>query len=441
VGLTDEHIIPYALGGNVQLLQASCKSCARITGALEGYVGRKVLWDFRVHAKSPTRRPGERPDVLPARISMGEGEAQTLELPIGDHPYFMPMPVWGMPGLLAGTPPSDRFAEENRVHLYWYVPPTLRQALNLADGELAQIHPPDVQVDNHRFARAIATIAYCQAVARWGVKGFRRVVMPNLILGTYPLVPYFVGCELKNPPPPMDRKAVHMVDLRIVTIGRLRLIVGSVRLFANSGTKDQDADLSRYPWCSVPDVTSHFLTNVREHVVRVRLGCFSEPQDLTKHSQPLTLAIAFHISIFHLLIEDRLDDPQISALSPAIGPTFPTAGPERIAMVAPVDERVGNIRRDHLHRPCHAPDRRSGPLAGKATVFIIQRPNDGGTRRTAGSIVHTIAAQGGGRVPPVIAMNASPQGWASRALWLMFAISAAWAVYVFGSHYGSCRAD
>jgi hypothetical protein len=245
VELTDEHIVPYSLGGNVQLLQASCKPCAQITGALEGYVGRKVLWDFRVHAKIPTRRPGERPDVLPARISVGAGEAQTLELPITDHPYFMPMPVWGMPALLAGTPPREKFAEENRVHLYWYIPPTLRQTLNLADGELAQIHPPDVQVDNHRFARAIAKIAYCQAVSRWGVKGFRRLAMPDLILGKYPMVPHFVGCELKDPPPPMDRKAVHMVDLRVVTIERMRLIVGSVRLFANSGTKDHGTPIYR----------------------------------------------------------------------------------------------------------------------------------------------------------------------------------------------------
>jgi hypothetical protein len=139
-------------------------------------------------------------------------------------------------------------------------------------------------------------------------------------------------------------------------------------------------------------------------------------------------------------MEDRLDDPQISALSPAIGPTLLFAGPHRIAMVAPPDERVGNIRRDHLHRPCDAPHRRSGALADKATRFTIQRASHDGPRRTAGSIVRAIAAQGGGRVA-VIAMNASPQGWASRALWLMFAISAAWAVYVFGSHYGSCRAD
>lgn len=245
VELTDEHIIPYSLGGNVQLVEASCKSCARITGSLEGYVARKVLWDFRLHAKIPTRRPAERPDVLPAKISVGAGEAQMLELPIGDHPYFMPMPVWGMPGLLTGAPPSDKFPEENLVHLYWYIPPTLRQALNLADGQWAQIHPTGVQVDNHRFASAIAKIAYCQAVAMWGLRGFRRLVMPDLILGKYPLVSYFVGCEMKNPPPPANRQTAHMVDLRIVTIHRLRLIVGSVRLFANSGTKDYGTPIYR----------------------------------------------------------------------------------------------------------------------------------------------------------------------------------------------------
>ena len=74
----------------------------KVTSALEGYVGRRVFWDFRIHAKMPTRRPRERPDVLSARISIGSGETQHLELPIADHPYFMPHAVWGMPGLLIG---------------------------------------------------------------------------------------------------------------------------------------------------------------------------------------------------------------------------------------------------------------------------------------------------------------------------------------------------
>jgi hypothetical protein len=36
-------------------------------------------------------------------------------------------------------------------------------------------------------------------------------------------------------------------------------------------------------------------------------------------------------------------------------------------------------------------------------------------------------------------MNVLPQGQPARALWLMFAISGAWVIYLFGTHYGSCR--
>jgi hypothetical protein len=103
-------------------------------------------------------------------------------------------------------------------------------------------------------------------------------------------------------------------------------------------------------------------------------------EDSPKHSRPFTLAIVFDVFILCPSMEDSLNEHQISALSPPNDPTFPAGGPDLIAMVAPPDERVGNIRRDHLHRPCHAPDRRSGPLAGKATGFIIQRASDDGPR-------------------------------------------------------------
>jgi hypothetical protein len=48
--------------------------------------------------------------------------------------------------------------------------PAQRKALPV---ECIVVFPGSAQAHNHRFARAIAKIAYCQAVARWGVKGFR----------------------------------------------------------------------------------------------------------------------------------------------------------------------------------------------------------------------------------------------------------------------------
>jgi hypothetical protein len=38
-------------------------------------------------------------------------------------------------------------------------------------------------------------------------------------------------------------------------------------------------------------------------------------------------------------------------------------------------------------------------------------------------------------------MNILPDSRPSRALWLMFAVSAVWILYEFGSHYGACRVD
>jgi hypothetical protein len=244
VELTDEHIIPFSLGGNVEIVKASCKPCAQITGDLEFHVGRKVLWDYRLHAGIQTRRPKERPDTLPARVSVAFGPEQVMELPIQDHPYFTAMPIWGMPGLLCGTQASAQF-EHEKAHLFYYIPPNIRETLNLRDGELAEIMAPDIKIDSYKFARAIAKMAYCQTVVRYGLSGFRRLAIQDLILGKYPLVPYFVGCELKDPPPPGDRKGVHFIDTREVTIGRMRLIVGSVRLFAHSGTPENGMPIYR----------------------------------------------------------------------------------------------------------------------------------------------------------------------------------------------------
>jgi len=101
---------------------------------------------------------------------IGSGPEQTFDLPIADHPYFTAMPIWGLPGLLSGSEPRSTFEQES-AHLYYYIPPNIKQTLNLRDGQLAEIKPPDIRIDSHKFARAIAKIAYCQAVAVFGCAG------------------------------------------------------------------------------------------------------------------------------------------------------------------------------------------------------------------------------------------------------------------------------
>jgi len=48
--LTDEHVVPYGLGGKMILPKSSCRRCAMITGQFEGKVLRGFMRDGRAVA-------------------------------------------------------------------------------------------------------------------------------------------------------------------------------------------------------------------------------------------------------------------------------------------------------------------------------------------------------------------------------------------------------
>jgi hypothetical protein len=237
VKLTTEHIVPFSLGGNAVILKASCEGCAEETKKLENEIGRKVLWDFRTHAKVQTRRPKERPTELSFTYAIAGGERETKTVPVADHPFFTPIPVWGLPGLILGKPPEIQF-EHLKAHVFYWIPPNIKDTLGLRDGELAEIPFPEIRINHEYFARAIAKIAYCQTVAQFGLHNFRRLVLPDLILGRYPCIPYFVGCKIEGPPPPTDRSVAHVVQVGVEKINGMQLLIVTVRLFSDSGTAD-----------------------------------------------------------------------------------------------------------------------------------------------------------------------------------------------------------
>lgn len=234
VELTDEHIIPFSLGGKAVILDGSCKRCAAETAKIENEIGRKVLLDFRTHINAPTRRKKERPKELPLTYSIAGGEMQTKTVPIADHPFFTPMPVWGRPGVMLGRQPSREF-DHYKAHVFYSVPPNIKQTLELEDGVPAEIPFPEFRINHEFYARALAKIAFCDAVGRFGLHEFRHLVMPDLILGRYPCIPYFVGCRLDDPPPPTARDVQHEITVGPEVVNGIRLLVSRIRLFSNSG--------------------------------------------------------------------------------------------------------------------------------------------------------------------------------------------------------------
>ena len=80
--------MPYCLGGNAIIEKASCKACEAITSYLDGYMGRRVFYELRIHSDIQTRNPKDRPTHLSATLQVA-GELKVHPFP----PKSNPMPL------------------------------------------------------------------------------------------------------------------------------------------------------------------------------------------------------------------------------------------------------------------------------------------------------------------------------------------------------------
>ncbi|MGA7264778.1 MAG: hypothetical protein WCB44_11355 [Stellaceae bacterium] len=160
--------------------------------------------------------------------------------------------MWGDAGFFRSVSPDSPFPEVF-MHIYHHMPPTMYETLGVPDTEDFKIWSTG-RLDATLFARGIAKIAYCHTVLKYGLDGFRSLALPDIILGRFSGVSYFVGGPLTIPPPPFTkghpppftkghRHAIRAVDVDglpghkklIGTSLKLHLVY--VRLFADSAHK------------------------------------------------------------------------------------------------------------------------------------------------------------------------------------------------------------
>jgi hypothetical protein len=165
-----------------------------------------------------------------------------MSFEIKDHPIYLAMPAWGLPGIIIGEHPTSIF-KKSSVHTYADVPRGLKETLGMPSGEKLRVRATGT-INLRAFARAIAKIGYCHTVAGLGLDGFRSLVIPQLILGTYPCVSHFVGCEV-HAPPESDNGKLHWIKIDQLRMGRMQLLAASIRLFASSGTDEHGMPIYR----------------------------------------------------------------------------------------------------------------------------------------------------------------------------------------------------
>lgn len=216
--LTDEHIIPFSLNGNLVLAKSSCRECNSITHSFEGYVAGSMMGQFR-HAKGlQTRR--RKPGTIPLWVEF-EDRCEIVDVKAGDHPGIFPILRFDQ------MPPIITNIEEE---------PTMTVMLrgfldkgNPAYTGAKKIHGRS-SIHAIKFSRMLAKIAHAFAIKELGVCGYIYDI-PRFILNNDPNVINYVGCH--SEPRGEYTKPDHLLYFTFPESIFGTIIVVNIVLFAN----------------------------------------------------------------------------------------------------------------------------------------------------------------------------------------------------------------
>jgi hypothetical protein len=229
--LSDEHVIPFALAGNIILPDSSCRTCAKITSGFERRVLRGFMFNARVAGNYPTRRPKDRPKSLSLQVE-SNGEFKQVELTPEEHPGLLFLPLLEPPSIFTGRTASIGVTVSGYETLYFGKDP-----VNVAKGLDVKVIQTSENWDVSSFARLLAKIAYSYVVTAYGLLPRDQIPVLPLILGSADDASFWLGSadfklavEARNPthalayawiPDPNDAKK--------------ELLVVRIKLFVPSG--------------------------------------------------------------------------------------------------------------------------------------------------------------------------------------------------------------
>ncbi|HZP77960.1 MAG TPA: HNH endonuclease [Pseudolabrys sp.] len=223
--LTDEHVVPFALGGQHVLVGASCRACANITTKFERDVARDMWGDARISYNASSRRKKER--ATHVTLTDPDNPARRVKVPYKEYPAAMIFYKMGRCGLLEGLP------EGVNVSSIWQLVAAHDDVKAKAfEGKFGVKltskfrHMPD------SFARLIAKIGYCNIFCNLDLGDFRPICLPY-ILGQKSNPSYIVGGTFEIGDP--EQLGYRLSTYGFGLVDRL-MLVAEVRLYCHLHT-------------------------------------------------------------------------------------------------------------------------------------------------------------------------------------------------------------
>jgi hypothetical protein len=173
--LTDEHIVPFALGGKLVLPKASCLKCQEVTKGITQTVARSMYGNLRMRLDAPTRRPKGRPAKLPLKLRDRFGSDREIKIPVKLWPRSYPVLLLPEPSILSGEEVKTwqvqiRDHQEDIDALY---------ASKFVRFDEKILMSP--LIDAKTFCRQLAQIAHAHVVALIGSEHYQDFLIPIIL--------------------------------------------------------------------------------------------------------------------------------------------------------------------------------------------------------------------------------------------------------------------
>lgn len=226
VVLTDEHILPFFIGGNHIIKDASCRPCARVTSKFERDIAKGLWGDARTAYNSPSRRKNKRKKDILLDDQMYPGNK--FKIPYKEYPAPMVFYCMDTAGFLLGLPEAvDR---SNTWTFKAIVDQKILDAFNAKyPGQLTAT----MKFNHDSYARLLEKIAYGQILCSLDPGEFRPICLPY-ILGEKTNHSFIVGSR-KDIPEPQAGLGYSMGTICFGTSDYLLLIV-ELRIIADNHT-------------------------------------------------------------------------------------------------------------------------------------------------------------------------------------------------------------
>ena len=222
-----EHVIPFALSGNVVIQEASCDNCADNTKKVEEYCSRGFLLAARTHLGLQSRSKSL-PKTLPL-VSVLNGHEVVLDLPISQHPFLF-VALLLRPCTFFNSEDVQKESSMSSVSIPVYPDYTSRvDALGV--GRFAT----DSAIDYYAFFALLAKIAHCCAVGILGLDKFTPLLIETIFDKSDEPWTYVGGCDEDYRRETSDWNTLHQYRIHHQEIRGKIYVICDVQLFSNLG--------------------------------------------------------------------------------------------------------------------------------------------------------------------------------------------------------------